>query len=146
MIAMKSIVLIVIVLSVFHSTDAKSQTDYIINFEPNPTKFVIENRDKFFSKEEYQQLKSHKTIGFETVIDTETKEITDLEYSQSSRNFNNTNGMPILSDSLASKTARILKENIKVSKLKYLGRRSTEPDTTLIMMIVDVTFEGKLPE
>lgn len=92
-----------------------SPDGYLIEYSFNINKFLKKNRERFFTKDEYNKLAKQKGIVLEIVINTDTKEITSIDFDEKLVSEFNT---LILDTSLIKKLEDTLKNNLSIINIK----------------------------
>ena len=120
---------------------SQGHREILFKWSPNPTELIRLNRKKYFNQQEYIQLVNCKALGFETEVDFYNKKIVTVKYSTLSSDYNDVNGSLDISDSLALKIAKILVENIKITRVKVMHGKDIPREPRKYIITLD--FEKK---
>lgn len=134
---MKKVILFITFLFATLITYAQDAGKYIIEYKQNPLTFIEKNKYKYFSKEEFNKLKKHGSIGLDVCIEYETKKIISVRYSPTSKAYNELGGKFTLEDSLSYKLSDIIIENIQVQKIILVPKRENAPNEVNFILTLD---------
>jgi hypothetical protein len=95
--------------------------EFIFEWIPNPTDFILHNHKKYLSNDEYKRLLNCYALAFDADVDLYNTKIVSIKYSEVSTKLNNITKSPDLDADIARKVEKVLLDNIGVSDVKRIS-------------------------
>lgn len=110
--------------------------DFLYEWQPNPTEFLRKNNPKYFTKDQYCEIVCAGTLTFEAVVEISKAEVISVKYSKFNTLVAGSTKSTELRDSLQNTLAQVIKQNVGISSVKYLGSQSLDERYTFLLTII----------
>ena len=118
--------------------------EFLFQWKPNPTEFIMNNHRSYLTDKEYDQLSSCTSLYFETKVDLFNGKILSLKYSKWSSEYNRIDESPDLTEEVAKKIETVLFDNIKIKNVRSITNSPIPRDTLIYLITLDFPVKKRL--